>query len=439
MRGATKCLLAVAASVIAVVSVPAAIPMQTIQRDVERGLAERLGQPVSVESLRFTILPRIQVVAQGVVAANGGLKVKRIEAVPVIRSLWSDSVVLASLTLEGMDLDSQVLISLLGGTAQRGSENLIVRRILIRDGRVVVGRLAFKGVNAEIPLGTDGRPGRIYATMQDGRVGLEVLPTASGALQLALQGRDWALLEAPLIRFDEVHATAILERKRLEAWNVQARVDKGSAYGFISLRWEPRWTLTGEFSLRGVPLGRLQGDGRHAPALEGLLDATPRFAARSRRAEQLLERLEIASDFSVRNAVVRRMHLNAAGGDSRGMSRQTGETRFERVSGHLAMSRGTLAFTGLHARARALVATGQVSVAPDRSLTGRISAQLPNSGGLLSVPLRVSGTLDDPRLDPTPGAIAGAAVGSVILPGVGTALGAKAGQLAEDLVEFLRN
>jgi len=438
MHRATKWLLAVAACLIAVVGVPAAIPMDALKRDVERGLAERLGQPVSVRSLGFTILPRVKIVAQGVLAANGGLKVKRVEVVPVIRSLWSERIVLGSVTLEGLDLDSQVLAQVVGGAAQTEPGGLTVRRILIRGGHLVVGKLAFDGVNAEIPLDAAGRPGRIYATMQDGRVGLEVLPTASGALQLALQARDWTLSEDPLVHLDEVHATAILERKRLEAWNVQARIDKGSAYGFISVRWEPRWTLAGEFSLRDVPLGRLQGDGRQAPVLEGLLDATPRFAARSRRAEQLLARLELASDFSVRNAVVRRMDLQAAGAQSETLPGRIAETRFERVSGHLAMSRGTLAFTGLQARARALVATGQVSVAPDRSLAGRIHAQFPNSGGLLSVPLQVSGTLDDPRLDPTPGSIAGAAVGTVILPGVGTALGAKAGQLAEDLFEFLR-
>ena len=51
-----------------------------------------------------------------------------------------------------------------------------------------------------------------------------------------------------------------------------------------------------------------------------------------------------------------------------------------------------------------------------------------------SVPLNVSGTLDSPLLYPTGGTMAGAAAGTAVLgPGLGTALGAKVGQWAENL------
>ena len=439
MQRITKGLTAVVACLIGLVVLPMAIPADSLRHSIQQALGERLGEPMRVERLRFTILPRIQLVAEGLATASGRLRVQRVEAAPVIRSLWSDRVILNEVVLEGLHLEPAILGPILGGDIGTGPQGVTIRRVRVSEARVLVGKLTFEGVDADIALRADGRPRRIYVTMEDGRVGLEVLPTASGALQLALKARDWRLLWEPRILVDEVQATAILEQRRLEAWNVQTKVGKGSAFGFVSLRWEPRWSLTGEFSLRAIPLGRLQVDARQPPLLEGLLDATPRFAARARHPEQLLARLELASDFSVRNVLVRRVDLPAAGGIKKNVSRKTGETRFEQVSGHVAMTRGRFAFTDLRARAGALMATGQVSVAPDRSLSGRIDAHLANSGGLLTVPLRVSGTLDDPRVHPTAAALAGAAVGSAILPGVGTALGAKAGQLAQDMIDFLRD
>jgi hypothetical protein len=52
---------------------------------------------------------------------------------------------------------------------------------------------------------------------------------------------------------------------------------------------------------------------------------------------------------------------------------------------------------------------------------------------VVGVPLKVSGSLDDPTLSLTGGALTGAAVGTAVLPGVGTAIGARIGQQVERL------
>ena len=45
----------------------------------------------------------------------------------------------------------------------------------------------------------------------------------------------------------------------------------------------------------------------------------------------------------------------------------------------------------------------------------------------------VAGTVQSPMLYPTGASMAGAAIGTVLLPGVGTGLGAKAGQAIDNL------
>ena len=56
-----------------------------------------------------------------------------------------------------------------------------------------------------------------------------------------------------------------------------------------------------------------------------------------------------------------------------------------------------------------------------------MEVDIKGTGGLVGVPLAVSGTVADPMLMPTKGALAGAAVGTALLPGVGTSVGTSIG------------
>jgi hypothetical protein len=74
-----------------------------------------------------------------------------------------------------------------------------------------------------------------------------------------------------------------------------------------------------------------------------------------------------------------------------------------------------------------LDAAGNLDISPARQLSGRVEVDLKGTAGLVGVPLAVSGTLADPVLLPTRGSMIGAAIGTVILPGVGTSAGSSLG------------
>jgi hypothetical protein len=97
------------------------------------------------------------------------------------------------------------------------------------------------------------------------------------------------------------------------------------------------------------------------------------------------------------------------------------------------MDRGEYAFSELEIASGVLKAQGDITVHVDKKLSGMVRAELRGTGSIVSMPFDVSGTTSDPSLFPTRGAIAGAAVGTVILPGIGTAVGIKAGELTERL------
>lgn len=437
MATRTKGLLAAVTLLAILVAVPAAAPTASLRLALEQQLSQALGRPVRIGGMHFALLPRPGLVIEGLADADGQWQVGRIQAVPVVHSLWGDGLVIDRLDIRDLRASLEAIGALLRHQPA-GGRAVTIRSVRLDDATLQAGSMTFADIDADILLGADGRLRSIHANMAGDHVRLEVLPTPSGALQLALQARNWTVPGTSGPRLDAVDATALLETHRLEAWNVQARVQQGSAFGFLSARWHPEWTITGEFSLRDVPLSRVFAGGSAVAPVEGRLQATPRFVMRARRAEQLPGHMELASDFVVRDAILRKVDLHAVGTSGRKPRGALRETHFERVSGHLAMRRGHIRVLGLEADSGALAAAGDVFIGPDRVLEGRVDIQIARSAGLLSVPLRVSGTLDDPKLTPTAGSVAGAAIGSALLPGVGTALGAKAGQFAEDFLARLR-
>ena len=72
----------------------------------------------------------------------------------------------------------------------------------------------------------------------------------------------------------------------------------------------------------------------------------------------------------------------------------------------------------------ALSASGKARVA-NRRIDAEFAVDIVD--GLVGVPLKITGPMDQVRVSMPVSALAGAAVGTAILPGVGTALGARIG------------
>src|SRR6185369_2946401 len=95
-------------------------------------------------------------------------------------------------------------------------------------------------------------------------------------------------------------------------------------------------------------------------------------------------------------------------------------TRFEQLSGHVVRDRMAYKFGGLKIASGALAADGDVGISPRQELSGRVNAKVNALGTSATVALNVSGTVHSPMLLPTGGTMAGAAIGTAILPGIGT-------------------
>jgi hypothetical protein len=199
--------------------------------------------------------------------------------------------------------------------------------------------------------------------------------------------------------------------------------------------WKKGLQLKGKATVNQVEVRSLLKVLGRPATMSGRLSASPVFSANAQQAGQLVQALRLETPFDVKNGVLHGMDITKAATSlvSREGSRG-GETRFDQLSGHLAMDRGTRRLTQLKISSGSLAANGNVTITPRDELSGRVNAQVSAAGTSATVPLNVTGTVQSPLLMPTGGTLAGAGVGTAILgPGVGTSVGAKVGGWVEGL------
>ncbi|WP_454901783.1 hypothetical protein [Variovorax gossypii] len=146
----------------------------------------------------------------------------------------------------------------------------------------------------------------------------------------------------------------------------------------------------------------------------------------------LVRNLHTRTTFSVQPATLTKLDV-AKAVSTAGISRG-GRTPLDELTGTLD-TQGTdngvvLQYSNLKARSGVLTASGSLKLF-NRKLDGEIAVDLVD--GVVGVPLKIGGTVSDPELSLTGAALTGAAIGSAVLPGVGTAIGARVGQQVEKM------
>lgn len=214
---------------------------------------------------------------------------------------------------------------------------------------------------------------------------------------------------------------------------LQGKLYGGAAEGSAVIRI-PDAQLQADIALNNIAIGPVVEALSSDVVLTGTVGGKVKLAINTKEAGRFLQKLKLDGEFRVSNGVLRKMDMAQAAGNLLKSEEKSGKTSFDELSSLLSVDASGYHFTRLKVSSGALNVEGRLDISPQLQLEGVLDTEVKGTAGLISMPLAVSGSLDNPVLRPTKSALAGASVGTALMgPGLGTALGIKAGNLLNKL------
>jgi hypothetical protein len=249
-----------------------------------------------------------------------------------------------------------------------------------------------------VQLGSTVSEGEVTLRTRDDALTARVAP-AGERFSVEVSARNWTAPLAPAVTFDQLALNALASLTALEIKKLQASLNGGSVTGTGTVNWEQGVSVKAQLDIAGVELKPFSGDTQE-PRLSGRLDAKGSVSAVAPNAAGLFDQVRIDSVFTLREGALHGISM-APGGGMQEANGGGGYVPFDVVSGRLSMERRAYRFTQLNMKYGALAARGDVSIASNKALAGRIEARIPAPERTMIVPLTLGGTMAAPAIYPT--------------------------------------
>ncbi len=407
---------------------------------VEAEVSAKLGEPVKITGLRAGGLPLPHVAVDGIsIGKTGAITAAHVTITPELWSLLGSTRVIRSIRIDQLVLTQKAIDKIpkwakaepLPAGKQAPAATVRVKSVQLENAMVMLQQAPLGPFHGSLTLNDDNSLDVASIVTTDGKLRALIKPEGSH-YRVDAQAKDWILPIGPAIHFDELAVHGIATTKHAKFSRARGELYGGAIAGETTLSWHKGWRLRGKASIEKLELRPLLQALGKPPRMRGKLNAKPVFYADAASGRGLLKALHLETPFEVQDGVLRGVDVEKAATSIFRDKSPSAETRFDQLSGHLVLDRGTRRFTKLNIAAGSLSADGKVTISPEDELSGRINTSI-ESSKLASMPLNVSGTVDSPVLLPTAAVAAGAAVGTAILGPVGTAIGTAIGSKLEQL------
>ena len=227
----------------------------------------------------------------------------------------------------------------------------------------------------------------------------------------------------PLI-FDQVDARVVAQPDRMELNSLEVKLYGGKLSGSASINRNAM--LVADVAVTGIAMKSLVEALTREVLFTGSMEGGAKLSMRLGTLEQFPKNLQLAGNFHLRDGVLTKVDLLQAANNFGKTGTKGGVTRFDDLTGLLNVDENGYHFRKLKITSGSLNAEGKADITPALQISGTLDANIKGTAGLVSMPMVVSGTLNDPVVRPSGSALAGAAIGTAILgPGLGTAIGVK--------------
>lgn len=440
LKKSKKIIVGVIGILLVLIVLPFLIPTEKYLAQFERTATEMLGVPVQIAHARLYFLPTPRLSVDGVVIGKQqDITIESISVVPSLSTLFSETRTIALHIHQPTIKDSAVAIisPLLDAKSDSsGPSPVEISSIEIDDLKLVWPPFKLPLFNAQASFAKGMQFLDAEINSEDGQLVANILPTDTGH-SIVLKMQDWVMPLSKPFLVNEGRVDMALVGSQLDISKINMQLYGGSINGNAKLNWKKAWQLNGQLYVKDVSLKAPTKMLNPNTYMDGRLVGNGRFGANAKNAGQLMDQLRAEFTFTVNNGVLYGLDLVKIASLLIKQSPKGGQTQFDTFTGQLAISGKRYHLKRLQVSSGLISAKGEVKINEQEKLDGKTDVEIKQSVGLVSVPLVVSGTLQNPSVFPSKAALAGAAVGTAILgPGLGTSLGSKAGDAVKGLKDL---
>lgn len=365
---------------------------------VEELATASIGEPVKVQDVHASLFPQPNLVLTGVsVGSNAEVKIGSVNIVSAISMLFKDvkdiqSVAINSVTLTPAEFARQA--KWVDSAAKSGKLN--IEKITLRQISFKVSDLEPETFNGKVTLTSSGELGNVELANARGNLTLLLTPQ-NGSCAVTLTASDWQPPLFEKLAFDEVTAKGIISQNQLSFSQVEAKAFGGTIKARGELNWAGRLSTSGNFELIKMTLPRLLSAYDSGVAVDGTLNATAVFTGSADQASALVKATEVDVNFEVLTGKVNGIalsHALVAGPSSKPLP-DADFTRFDTLTGNLQYKDGQYKYKQFALRTEQFRARGNFNIEVDKTVSGKISAELTSTSQRRQGSFTVSGEVAD--------------------------------------------
>lgn len=377
------------------------VPLPGYVGGAEKLLSERLQEPVSLDSVRFTLFPAPQLRLKRI--AIGSQQDLKIETAIVPLSL-------AMIFEDRMDFDEVELLSVsieegmvprLAAWAQppAGAAGLRIGRLKSHAVKLALRGIDLPNFEATVAFGKNG--GMQKMLLRDAKVNLELTVLKNGELRANFIAKNWRFPLGPALEFTDLAGAAAITGGHIAVSGIDGVLYGGALKGAVTIRWGNPLAVEGEFSLKGSDIGQLLPAFTREFGAHGVLDMNAKFALQGQSRDGLFAAPRVAARFTLLNGALDNVDLLRSFQSAGRVARDGGNTSFNVLTGDAQAVANRVSFRNLELISAPLDCTGAIDVSPAGELSGRLS--LISGSQTVTVArgtLNVRGSIKNPRLSP---------------------------------------
>jgi hypothetical protein len=375
------------------------VPLNNYIGGVQEIASKRLGVPVTISTLRYALLPSPQLTLERI----GIGKLQEIKIESIVVSAWPHELFGENKEFDNVEVNvlsaDQDALALVQGWVQPqpGVSPLVVRRVQLRGVRLAVKEIDVPLFSVDVALDPDGTLQR--ATLSDGKANITVAPTDRG-LRVGLEARSWRLPIGPAVEFDEVSMEATLGTRQASITSIDGKIGRGTVKGSARASWaEGNIRVDGDFSLVNGEVAYLLSEFTRDLTATGTLNANVTYALRGTRLQNLFAQPTVEATFNIEKGVLNNVDIVRAIQSPARDGARGGKTGFNTLAGSMRLANQSYSYRQLQLSSGPMNASGNVEIASNGDLSGRVSAQLGSKTVVVARGnLTVTGNLKTPVL-----------------------------------------